>query len=626
VKSLKAIFFLTLGEIMKTFIAVMVVFGVVCGLFAEEVEPKNDDKPKFVNKRVEDFKVLCEQLVEQPRVVNKGLSPFAKVVIEGFILDKGKDAKDALNRYFAEALKDAKEKNFIERKRLPELFLACNANALLELLQSSAGRGGHLRTDIAYWLFCSDVSLQQFVDVVTAKDKLKDCFGIIQLLYSSNPAQAERMRNLILAIATVWDGKRFPVHKQMNNHEPHVRLSPVVYYNYFSNLYGSNLAAVPYSMLSVSDLIFVVDVSVPIEELQWAVANCKEPASKWWKYYDSIKLDKYRLRKRQGKWPHKQPYILPQIKSKGGLSCDRAYFCLLSARANGIPAIYASGYGKDGLRAWVSICNEKRFWMQNIGRAKDVIKGNAINPQTGVSMGNYEQQFIYNINRKGLAYSRQLQRFAKLLSQKDCKNLAVKYADLAIKAYPFDIQAWETRDGLFDALPNINLQLSVFEAKVKNFFKFPKIVMDTRKKQAEILKKCGRFAEAEQLLLRAKAEISNRQDLSQDLFLTRMKQRAEAGFVKEVKMEMENMLMAEAKERRFHYSVLDEYLKITQNSGQTREAARFVKQYVNRLKRTIRDKNGRNKLLTYLLKAYINDHDKTNIRLLQQKLNHDRKR
>ena len=87
-----------------------------------------------------------------------------------------------------------------------------------------------------------------------------------------------------------------------------------------------------------------------------------------------------------------EEYSFAEILKEGGICGDQSYFCVNTARAQGIPAMVLSGETDLGGHAWAGLKIDSREWTTGVGRIGGVSKGQAGNPQTGSSITEQEIQ------------------------------------------------------------------------------------------------------------------------------------------------------------------------------------------------------------------------------------------
>ncbi len=92
---------------------------------------------------------------------------------------------------------------------------------------------------------------------------------------------------------------------------------------------------------------------------------------------------RYRMDKAAGGRDLYDHYTLAEIKQKGGVCVDQAYFASMTAKANGIPAMTISGEGDRGAHAWFGYEESRTSWNLSTGRYKDnYAAGTTRDPQT----------------------------------------------------------------------------------------------------------------------------------------------------------------------------------------------------------------------------------------------------
>jgi transglutaminase-like putative cysteine protease len=87
-----------------------------------------------------------------------------------------------------------------------------------------------------------------------------------------------------------------------------------------------------------------------------------------------------------------EEYSFSQILKEGGICGDQSYFCVNTARSQGIPAMTISGETSLGGHAWAAVKVETDTWSTEVGRVGGASKGQANNPQTGRTVTEQEVQ------------------------------------------------------------------------------------------------------------------------------------------------------------------------------------------------------------------------------------------
>ena len=112
--------------------------------------------------------------------------------------------------------------------------------------------------------------------------------------------------------------------------------------------------------LGVAELLHVVDVRLPMSEFEWVKRNLNYERKNWGATYTSIEYIMERVT--QDVDPYKL-YTFGEIREKGGVCRDQAYYCAASAKTRGLPAVIITGDGDHGPHAWVALyTSDKEGW------------------------------------------------------------------------------------------------------------------------------------------------------------------------------------------------------------------------------------------------------------------------
>ena len=140
------------------------------------------------------------------------------------------------------------------------------------------------------------------------------------------------------------------------------RLSPVQLFHYFREQDRHRRLLTDIKKMSVERLLMVVDVRLPMSELNWVTENLNYDRATWaHKAYNSVSYLMERATK--DKDPYKT-YTFEEILEEGGVCRDQAYFAANSAKVMGIPAVIAVGDGDRGPHAWVVTQVSDTEWKQ----------------------------------------------------------------------------------------------------------------------------------------------------------------------------------------------------------------------------------------------------------------------
>lgn len=138
-------------------------------------------------------------------------------------------------------------------------------------------------------------------------------------------------------------------------------LTMVQVYDYFREKDAAKKLVTDIKKLSVSQLLYVVDVRLPRSEFEWVLKNLKYNQSNWGEAYGSIR---YRMDRAAQKVDPYTSYTFEEIRKEGGICMDQAYFAHTTAKCAGIPAVYIVGDGDRGGHAWIASLIDGVSWQQ----------------------------------------------------------------------------------------------------------------------------------------------------------------------------------------------------------------------------------------------------------------------
>jgi hypothetical protein len=133
-------------------------------------------------------------------------------------------------------------------------------------------------------------------------------------------------------------------------------------------------------------LVWTVDSTSPIEEMEWAVGKFAGNRKVGSLFFE-IEYDYDHLRKGKPKKVTQAGFSLPNILKYGGVCVDQAYFAVMVGKSIGVPTAMVSAQGAEVGHAWVGFFQtqgRRGRWNFDVGRysAYQGIRGNAEDPQT----------------------------------------------------------------------------------------------------------------------------------------------------------------------------------------------------------------------------------------------------
>lgn len=533
-------------------------------------------------------------------------------------MGRQQDGLQALTRFVVEQY--GTRSRILQREKVEILSRAADAAVLMQCLQ-----GTRIRDNLPGWLLSSNSRMRMLANGLDQRDDGDQVVHIVETLYDHDPGGRDKFFNLIAAMAVVWDQPRAPMHRQMGSRPPNREADLKSRYDYFRDLYSSYSRKALYQSLNMQTLCFVVDTPAPLSELAWARDNVRGSVSGWKKKFFDIRYDKARLDRGTFSWPHGD-YTLAAIREKGGICVDQAYYAALTARAHGIPAIYFHGPGRRGGHAWFAYMKSKSGWELEVGRYEydKYATGHAVNPQTNESMTDHDIEYTCesSLNTRQYETAQGYARIASVLlesgqhaSARECAGVARKLA----RRYelPWDIEA-----AALEHEGEIQAAAALLGEKAGFFSRYPDIATRAREKQAALLKRTGQDEKAEQVLRRQLRRVrSDRGDLAQQILLKKAEDALRAGDGSAARRSMEKLLEDQINEGQKLLPLMERYLQITSEGGQSHEAARFMKRYVRQLLAVYGGSaETRRTFLVFLLKAYENAGDESGVRSTRRDL------
>lgn len=504
--------------------------------------------------------------------------------------------------------------------RLNALLTSADALKMLDLCRRHAGLD-RIGKESLRWLFRSNSRLSLVVENLSPHDDLAGFLGVVDQLSDHDPKQRDAFLPLILAMALVWDQPRPPLHHQMGASVPNYKPALEDRYDYFKELYSSSKAAIRFDRLSVSALTLVVDTPVPITELRWARDHVRGSRANWGRKFRDIEYDDDRLKRQAYSWDS-GPYTLAAIEKEGGICVDQAYYATITARAHGIPAMIFVGQGRRGSHAWIGYMKSETDWQMDVGRYEydKYATGHTVDPQTNRQMTDHDVEYrcTRSLKTSKASLASRYTRIADALARLGAPTAAEAFADKAVELGPLDTTAWGIVEKAVEIERDDRKLYRILSRKADIFQRFPDYFADIRRRQAEVLRRLGREAEAKRLLNTLENRLDDdRGDLAGAVALERIKSMLENGDNEGAREKLEDLIKDQIDEGEKILPLVQTYLRITKESGQEKAALRFLKIY---LKRVEVDARGQAALDRLLLQAYLNAGDERGAARLRDRM------
>ncbi|WP_372806640.1 hypothetical protein [Pontiella sp.] len=515
------------------------------------------------------------------------------------------DGIDKMSVYLGQQLEKSSR---IASRELVRLGTTADCVRFLKLSRQAA-----VPKPTAEWILGSGQRLHALVELIDPGDKPDECFRIIDRLRQHDPDGATEYYDLVLAIAVVMDQRSDGrMHGQMGRDLLPAEKDPVKVYDYFKALYSSSAAKIDYRKLGAGELVFVV-VPAPMAEWEWARDQVDGSLGGWDKKYSDIEYDHSRLNGSRFSWDS-GTYTLRDIAARGGICVDQAYFAVLTARAHGIPALYFHGSGKSANHAWFAYMKGPGDWVLDVGRYQgdSYTTGYAVHPQTFRNMTDHDVEYASerSLHSVDAAQAGIYVSIAEVLLDRDPEG-ALRCARLARGLSGKMLRAWQIEQEMLLRQKDYDGVVELFAEKKDAFRRYPDILVESARLIETALRKDGHEAEADEVMRSAAATVGDdRDDLSRAFERDRIGQIIDSGDMKKARKELEQMLDDQKGEGNKITGLIEQYVKVTKESGQTREAVKFLEGYVEDLVEEYDFPPAyEERLLGLLLAVYQNDGD-----------------
>jgi tetratricopeptide (TPR) repeat protein len=259
-----------------------------------------------------------------------------------------------------------------------------------------------------------------------------------------------------VALALVYDQKLPPYwpHRQVDQKlVPFHEESIVDRFNYWVQSNESRALLLDLRRLTPSQLKFVVDAPIDESEFDWIRKNVKLNRTDFAKAFSSVGYDHARYQAGNYVWKG-EPYTMLNIRQRGGICVDQAYYSMVAGKAKGLPTLFFTGQGNDGGHAWFGYMKADDRWELDCGRYlnQNYAIGEALDPQTWQVISDHDLEFLAQRFREKLEFAASqddilmAQNFEK---QGDAAR-ALKAYDSAISVCPKNIDAWDAKAEYLD--------------------------------------------------------------------------------------------------------------------------------------------------------------------------------
>jgi hypothetical protein len=241
------------------------------------------------------------------------------------------------------------------------------------------------------WLLHDNPAMEELLLTVHPKDDGAKILKFFIETWSINERTYPKYFPLAVACAVVFD-EPMAIPNPLGKSKFGVKESlvdPVSRYLWYVEKNEKGKLAAPVHHSSARDLVWVVCAPVSTSELEWSLDKMQLRRKNWGQAYGMVEY--LMERAVNGLNPYKE-YSFSEILKRGGVCGDQSYFCVNTARAQGIPAMTISGETQSGAHAWAGVKIDADEWTTGVGRIGGASKGQASNPQTGTAISEQEIQ------------------------------------------------------------------------------------------------------------------------------------------------------------------------------------------------------------------------------------------
>lgn len=291
-----------------------------------------------------------------------------------------------------------------------------------------------------------------FLENLRPEDNATAAIQILLQIQMTHPESIKEIPCLAVAIALVFDQpfpKNWPHHQVSHKLVPLEKVDPVRRMHQMTELQVARRYLTDLRDFTVSEMKFVVDHPLLDSEMEWARKNVTASRSGYSKVFSSIRYDVPRYESNQLSWPY-GPYHLSEIKSRGGICVDQAYFAAMTGKAKGLPTLYFSGQGEDGGHAWFGFMDSPGHWETDCGRyeSQNYPVGNAIDPQIWKPISDTELIFLAKSRERSVGF--QQAKLCTDLARTVVREDAGRWLDAALAVQPEFLPAWYLQGELLE--------------------------------------------------------------------------------------------------------------------------------------------------------------------------------
>jgi hypothetical protein len=341
-----------------------------------------------------------------------------------------------------------------------------------------------------------------FLENLRPEDDATEAMRILLQIQMAVPECIKELPCLAVAIALVFDQpfpNNWPHHQVARELVPLEKVDPARRMHQMTELQVARRYLTDLRDFTVSEMKFIVDHPLIDSEVEWARKNVTASRSGYSKVFSSIRYDIPRYESNQLKWPY-GPYLFSEIKSRGGICVDQAYFAAMTGKAKGLPTLYFSGQGEDGGHAWFGFMDSPGRWETDCGKyeSQNYPVGNAVDPQIWQPISDTELTFLAKSRERSAGFQQ-----AKLLTDLGrtiVREDASRWLEAALAVQPEFLPAWYLQGELLEERKASQEVMRDFWSRfTKRFANFADLRVVGQEKLLDLAKSRGDDAEVKSL-------------------------------------------------------------------------------------------------------------------------------
>jgi hypothetical protein len=226
----------------------------------------------------------------------------------------------------------------------------------------------------------------------------------LESIWKAYPKEWIEYLNLALAVAVVHDQPvpSFWPHRQVLQKDlPKVQPQPADIFGRLVEAFREGRLKRDPRQLDPGELKYVVDAPLDPSEFELIRNSPQLSREDPGRAFGAIIYDSRRVDRNSYLWPWGR-YSLAQIRNRGGICVDQAYYAAMACKSIGIPSIFFAGLGKEGGHAWIGFLKGNGAWDLNVGRNEGgtCLTGEALDPQNWTPVTDHDVE-VLRMNSRG---------------------------------------------------------------------------------------------------------------------------------------------------------------------------------------------------------------------------------